>query len=140
MDKKNSKNTNDKEKNKNTIDELNSTEEDILKLGDYIFQLLNLIKDALEGNNKCADDCKNQLKEIFKLIDNIKKNLHDLVEKVYTKKNLTYLSNLSKDLKEKEIELNNIINVLKQYCFAPNNSGSTQINNYDKKSPFVLKK
>ena len=140
MDKKNSKNTNDKEKNKNTIDELNSTEEDILKLGDYIFQLLNLLKDALEGNNKCADDCKNQLKEIFKLIDNIKKNLHDLVDKVYTKKNLTYLSNLSKDLKEKEIELNNIINVLKQYCFAPNNAGSTQINNYDKKSPFVLKK
>ena len=134
MDKRN------KEKNKNTIDELNSTEEDILKLGDIIFELLNLLKDALEGNNNNQDECKNKLKEIFSLVDNIKKNLHELVDKVYTKKNLTFLANLSKDLKEREIELNNIIKMFNQYFFAQNNIGTSQTNVFEKKTPFILKK
>ena len=140
MEKRNIKNINDKEKNKNTIDELNSTEKDILKLGDDIFELLNLLKDALEGNNNCMEECKNKLKEIFSLVDNIKKNLHELVDKIYRKKNFTYISNLSKDFKEKEKELNIISEMFKQYFLASNNVGSSQTNTYEKKTPFVLKK
>ena len=92
MEKENLKNI-----EKTPIDELISTEEDIIKLGEKISELLNLLKLALEGKNNCSDKCKSLLKDILFLIDKIKKNMHDSIDKVYSKKNFFILQNYQKN-------------------------------------------
>lgn len=97
------------ESGKNVIQELSSTEEDIIKLGNNITKLLEFIKNALEGDSNYSINCQNLLKEILSLIDKIRKNMHELVDKVYSKKNFAYFSQLSKDLQEKDKELKKIL-------------------------------
>ena len=112
MDSSNQKlNNSQNTKTKANIDELCSIENDILCLGDIINELLNILKLELEGRN-CIDDCKSKLNEIFSLIDKIKKNMHKLVDEVYSKKNFVFCSKISNDLKEKEKEIAIIINRL----------------------------
>ena len=117
MDSSNQKlNNSQNTKTKANIDELCSIENDILCLGDIINELLNILKLELEGRN-CIDDCKSKLNEIFSLIDKIKKNMHKLVDEVYSKKNFVFCSKISNDLKEKEKEIAIIIkNYFKPYC------------------------
>ena len=97
------------ENGKNVIQELSSTEEDIIKLGNNITTLLELIKNTLEGDYNYTQNIQNLLKEILSLIEKIRKNMHELVDKVYSKKNFAYFSQLSKDLNEKDKELKKIL-------------------------------
>ena len=97
------------ENGKNVIQELSSTEEDIIKLGNNITTLLELIKNTLEGDYNYSQNIQNLLKEILSLIEKIRKNMHELVDKVYSKKNFSYFSQLSKDLNEKDKELKKIL-------------------------------
>ena len=97
------------ESGKNVIQELSSTEEDIIKLGNNITTLLELIKNTLEGDYNYSQNIQNLLKEILSLIEKIRKNMHELVDKVYSKKNFAYFSQLSKDLNEKDKELKKIL-------------------------------
>ena len=100
------------------FDELSATEGDLLKLGDSITELLNIIKMQLEGGYKNSDykngknfECKEKLKEILGLVEKIRMNLHELVDKSYSQKNYAYLAKLSADLKEKEAHLNKITKI-----------------------------
>ena len=102
-------NNNNYKKEFTVLDELSSTEEDIIKLGDIITTFLTLLQKALEGDTECSLECQDRLKEIFVLINKIKKNMHELVDKVYSKKNFSFFSKLSKDLNEKEKELSKLL-------------------------------
>ena len=138
MDKGN-KNNNNKEIN--VINELSSTEEDIIKLGEIITSFLTLLKNGLEGDTKCSNDCQKVLKEIFLLINKINKNMHELVDKVYSKKSFTYFSKLSKDLIEKEKELNKLFVYFNIEYFAlprQNQRQSMQSTSYEKPTPTFL--
>ena len=108
-------NNKEKEKEKSIFEQLTSTEEDIFKLGDNITELLNILKNALKGNVNYKDECKEKLKEILILVDKIKSNMHELVDKVYSKRNYTFHSKLSKDFKDKENELKIIFSKFKSY-------------------------
>ena len=95
------------------IEELCSTQNEILILGDSITNLFFILKKVLEGNNNCIDECKTKVNDIISKIEKIRKNLHELVDKVYSKKNFAFISKLNNDLKEKEKEVNKNINIFK---------------------------
>ena len=95
------------------IEELCSTQNEILILGDSITNLFFILKKVLEGNNNCIDECKSKVNDIISKIETIRKNLHELVDKVYSKKNFSFISKLNNDLKEKEKEVNKILNIFK---------------------------
>ena len=58
--------------------------------------------------------------------------MHDSIDKVYSKKSFSYTSKLSKELKDKENELNNAQALFKIYFSNKNNAG-VQINPNEKK-------
>ena len=122
------------------IDKLCSTENSIIQLGDYISELLYILKDALEGNDNCSERCKKKLKDILELIEKIKKNLHELVDDIYSKKDYTYFSKLRDDYKEREKQLEEIIsNIRSMFCIYDNNNLNRQMNPHDK-NPFTVNK
>ena len=109
--------------NTNTSTEkLYLTEKDIMQLGDYISELLYILKDALEGNDNCSERCKKKLKDILELIEKIKKNLHELVDDIYSKKDYAYFSKLNDDYKEREKQLEEIeYDIRKMFGINDNN-------------------
>ena len=122
----------------NNIEKLSSTENDIMKLGDLISELLYILKDALEGNNNSSDQCKVKLKEIFDMIEKIKKNLHELVDIIYSRKNFVYLSKIMDDYIEKEKQLDEIKSKIIRW-FPNEKNNIRQINQIDK-NPFTVNK
>ena len=109
---------------RNVNDELNNTENNIIKLGDNINDLLLIIKKVLEGDNNCTEQCAIKLKNILSQIEEIKKVMHKLVEEVYSKKNFAFISKMENDNREREKELNKI-NKLFQYLALQNNNKVT---------------
>ena len=101
-------------------DELNETENNIIQLGDNINDLLLIIKKVLEGDNNCTEQCKDKLKGIFAQIEEIKKAMHKLVEKVYSKKNFAFISKIESDNREREKELKRINNLFNNYLAFQN--------------------
>ena len=101
--------------NTNTnIEKLSLAENDIIQLGDYISELLYILKNALEGNDSSSEQCKKKLKDILELIEKINKNLHELVDDIYSKKNFTYFSRLIEDYKERENQLEEIETLIRK--------------------------
>ena len=120
------------------IDKLCSTENSIIQLGDYISELLLILKDALEGNNNFSEAIKKKLKDIFDLIEKIKSDLHELVDDIYSKKNYTYFSKLVEDYKEREKQLEEIIKFIREVIRTIDNNINKNIP-YDK-NPFTVNK
>ena len=108
-------------KKENINDELKETENNILKLGDNINNLLLIIKKVLEGDNNCTEECVIKLKNIFSQIEEIKKTMHKLVEEVYSKKNFAFISKIENDNREREKEFKRINNLFHYLAFQNSN-------------------
>ena len=121
-------------KNANTninIEKLSLTEKDILQLGDYISELLYILKNALEGNDSSSEKCKKKLIVILELIEKINKNLHELVDDIYSKKNFIYFSKLIEDYKERENQLEEIESLIRKMFGINDNNINRQMVPHD---------
>ena len=106
-------NNSNKHDSRQIMDTISNTEKSLVILGEKLVYLLSCFKKVLEGQR--SEDAKEKLILILKDVDNIKTEMHNLIDKVYAEKSFPYLNQIAKDNNLKEIEMDKVKDMIEQH-------------------------
>ena len=111
-------NNSNKHDSRQIMDTISNTEKSLVILGEKLVYLLSCFKKVLEGQR--SEDAKEKLILILKDVDSIKTEMHNLIDKVYAEKSFPYLNKIANDNNLKEIEIDQVKDMIVQH-FQPYN-------------------